>query len=74
MVNIRQNKDFLATKRVTGVLGCLLSFFSSGLGEVALVNSCVHIGACRLTMGSIEVEESIIAQERCAEIDSEFAI
>jgi len=64
VVNIMQKKDFLAARDVTGVLDSLFSLFSPGFGNVVLTDSCVHIDACRLVMGSIEVEESIVAQPR----------
>ena len=65
MVKIRHNKDFLAPRSVTGVLERLSSFFSSWFGEEVAVDSRVHIDASRLMMGSIEIEESIVARPNC---------
>jgi len=61
VVRTRQKRDFLATKKVTGVLELLFSFVFSESGKVLHKDLRTGIDECRLKMGSIEVEESIVA-------------
>jgi len=62
VVSMRQNKDFLAGRIVSGILDRFFGLFSPRFGYVVHSGMEACMDVCKLMMGSIEVEEFMVTQ------------